>query len=349
MFSENSDTDAAGDRPPSFSRNSGGSSRDRRRKRRANERIAKIADAVASRIASDQNKTTEISPLPEEAQPPTATIAERFLAFFDHASFQTLASIVGGLIGTFLDGRYYCCLSVLVSFGLHRSKALADIAPKFKLLIHLVSVGLACYLLFYMGVQINKSRPHVYTPQDYSNAVKNNLSLPVVQHITNVYQTYMREKKSGPRIDFSEFQSGGSPINGIFPLTTESWNSGDEPALNVRDSAHTLFSDRSLDAENSLFSFLNDHADDKVQPTRDQASGQRLLTPVSLPIPSLEEAQQIQAGHKVLYVGLITRYNDAAGNVFQSEICMFMTYSSNFVYCDHHNGVHKLSKGINQH
>jgi len=127
-----------------------------------------------------------IPAIPTE-EPKIQTVSNRLSTFFEHGSLQTVIGIVGGLAGTFLDGRYFAVLGLYLSFALHRSRTLLGVRRGWGVLIHIIVVSIASTLLFKMGVLINVARPHVYTPAEYLAAVKAGTPLPVTQQINHYY------------------------------------------------------------------------------------------------------------------------------------------------------------------
>lgn len=103
--------------------------------------------------------------------PPVVSKTDRTLRFVDHPSTQGLVWLVSGVAGALMDYRYLCLFGVIVSFGLYRSNALEGIKQKWIMPIHAAAVVIAGIALFFLGTQLNKSRPHVYTPKEYANAV----------------------------------------------------------------------------------------------------------------------------------------------------------------------------------
>jgi|GEM_PF-5530462 len=271
---------------------------------------------------------------------------ERILRFIDNGIIQTLAGLVGGLVGTFLDGRYFAALSIAVSFALYRSKALNGVRHRLILPIHLISVTFAACGLYYMGTQLNKSRPHTYTPADYANAVKDKIPFPITQQITNVYNSFISPIKSlgEPRIDLSEFLFDGADAYGMH-FHTNAINNGTVPAFDVGGTTKSFVKERSRKSEDEIFDFLESRADDTDQPRDDQPPGVAYskIGPTIIPIPSQQERLEIQLGLKVIYIGRIDSYSDAKGHRYHSELCMFMTSRSpTLIYCDGHNKTRRL-------
>jgi hypothetical protein len=311
----------------------GGSSHDRAIARTA----GKVAVESSPPAALQPDKSVAATNLPVQASE-RISISERVLRFLDSGSTQTLAGIVGGIAGTFLDGRYYCVLCVLTSLGLKRSKALDGLKKQWILPIHIGVMLAFGSVLFLIGIQFNKWRPQTFTPSDWVAAVKNNMPLPVNQQITNVYKSYQAKSKVGPVIDFSEFTVDGADDNHIF-LHTDAVNDGDAPALDVEGSAFGLYGDMGQKTEDSLFSDLQKHTADLAQPRRDDPPGVKYQMSERLSSPGLSPQQwaDVQAGRTALYLGRIDRYRDSRGNRYESEICMYLTNARSLMFCDGHN------------
>jgi hypothetical protein len=139
----------------------------------------KAHDRALTRTAEKTNKSMVPSDVHSrstaQAEPSSAprrlTKSERVLRFIDSPSTQTLAGIVGGLVGTFLDARYFCVLCLMTSLGLKRSKALDGIEPKWVLPIHLAVMSVVGAALFLVGIPVNRARPQIYNPHDIAQAV----------------------------------------------------------------------------------------------------------------------------------------------------------------------------------
>jgi hypothetical protein len=213
--------------------------------------------------------------VPESLVPAQSISApERISRLVDSGITQMLAGIVGGLVGTFLDGRYFAALSFMVSFALNRSKALIGIRHRWILPIHAVSVAIAFAALFFMGKQLNKSKPQVYTPEDYANAVRAKLPLPITRQVTNVYNSYVSpEKELGqPRVDLSEF----TPYDqGSRNLSLKSFisNGGTVTAEDVVSSQLVLLRVRGKQSEDELFDTLEKDKFNSLAPREDIAPG----------------------------------------------------------------------------
>lgn len=275
-----------------------------------------------------------------------SSITDRVLRFADHVSVQTLAGIVGGLVGTFLDGRYFAALGLIVSYGLYRSRALAGLRERWVLPAHVTAVTIAASLLFLMGEQLNKSRPQAYTPADYARAVKNSLPLPIIQHITNIYKTYQQRNLEGPRVDHSELNYDGRDGNNLV-FHTEATNNGQEPALDLEGSTWYRFGDKSINTENALFDYLESRVSDAFQPRGDLAPGiqYQVSEPTVIPVPAPDQFAQISSGLKAEYIGRIDRYRDRTGNSYESQLCMYWSNSEEFHFCDGHNWARMLKAG----
>lgn len=122
-------------------------------------------------------------PIEEDALETT----ERFHRFFDSGPPQTAVGIIGGLVGTFLDGRYFALVGLYLVYGLVRSRALRGLTLVVKLVVAIAFSVITCSGFFWMGVQINRARPHIFTPSEYLAAAKAGSPLPIVQQITQYY------------------------------------------------------------------------------------------------------------------------------------------------------------------
>jgi hypothetical protein len=118
----------------------------------------------------------------------SVSVAERGFRFWESGMIQTLLSILGGLAGTFLDGRYFMFLTPLVPAAIHRNKVLEGVEQRKSVILYVVCTSVVALLLFWCGTSLNKSRPNTFTPKDYADAVKK--VLPVVQPPTSTTTIY---------------------------------------------------------------------------------------------------------------------------------------------------------------
>ena len=302
---------------------------------------ARVASQPASELGSLlSNAYVQVSP------------RERVLRLVDNSSTQTLVGIVGGLVGTFLDGRYFAVLSLMVSFALYRSKALDGVRSRLILPIYISSLMISGWVLFCMGIQVNKSRPHTFTPADYLDAIKNHTQLPITQQITNVYNSFISPQKTigEPRIDAAGIIGDASnPVDARgMHWHINAINNGTAPALDVISTEHSFVAAKSKSSEDELFKFIEDHAYDSDAPRYDLPPGPQYseFEPIVVAIPSEQEKVDLQAGTKVLYMGHLNSYRDAEGHRFQSEVCMYMMPRENrLLYCDGHNKTRRLGNG----
>lgn len=313
--------------------NPGGSSHDRAVQKTGKRLDARLDDYSVVAAAHSQRVSTP----------------ERILRFVDSSWIQTISGLIGGLVGTFLDGRYFALISPLVSVALYKSKTLEGAKRGVVLGIHGVAIGVASICLYYMGISLNKSRSHTYTPYDYANAVRNNLPLPITRQITNVYKSYVTPTKSigEPRIDLSEFIPDGVDAQGM-NFHTNAINNGTVPALDVGTSVQSSVRIKSKASEDELFDFLEKTKADHDQPRSDQPPGEKYshAEPITVTL-SEQNKLDIQMGLKVLYLGHIDTYQDAQGHRYQSELCMYYGSPANtLMYCDGHNKSRRLSNPI---
>jgi hypothetical protein len=129
---------------------------------------------------------------------PPIHFKDRVFRFMESSLTQTLLGIVGGTVGTFLDGRYFIVLTPLVPAAFHRNKVLEGLGKGKSVAFYCVSSLLTASLLFWMGTSLNKSRPHTFTPADYANAVKGQLPLPITRQMYNIYNSYAGKSSASP-------------------------------------------------------------------------------------------------------------------------------------------------------
>jgi hypothetical protein len=108
----------------------------------------------------------------DSEEPVTISVWERIVRLSENAVLLMVAGVIGALVGTFLDGRFFMLFAPAVWLALHRSNAFEGIErPMLTIVWLLFGVGVPVGL-FAFGVYINKERPGVFTPKDYADAVK---------------------------------------------------------------------------------------------------------------------------------------------------------------------------------
>jgi hypothetical protein len=100
-----------------------------------------------------------------EMLPTGRSFFERASVFFENGIILTIMSILGGLAGTFVNGRYFLFLCVPIALGLHRSSALNGVTKKGKISIHLLVLCASAVLLWNFGRWWDSSRRSVAIPQ----------------------------------------------------------------------------------------------------------------------------------------------------------------------------------------
>jgi hypothetical protein len=103
---------------------------------------------------------------------PKVTLSDRILRFLDSGLTQTFLGIIGGLTGTFLDGRCFVILSPLVPIALHRNNVLEGIDRPQLTIWYCISTSITIGLVLWFGIYLSKPRPDIFTPKDYASAVK---------------------------------------------------------------------------------------------------------------------------------------------------------------------------------
>src|SRR5450756_1857396 len=149
-----------------------------------------IATAVNKALVEASVEGSSYPPLAVSPPPSRLSITARLHRFLDHGALQTLLGIIGGLVGTLLDGRYLSFLCLWIAWAINRSTALEGIRVSRRIMVYLAALLISAPSLYFMGVKINTAKPHTYTPADYVAAFKNGTPLPITQQVTNVYKTY---------------------------------------------------------------------------------------------------------------------------------------------------------------
>jgi hypothetical protein len=101
------------------------------------------------------------------------SVGNRLFRWLDSGLTQTLIGIVGGLAGTFLDGRYYIILALFVPAAIHQKKVLEDVRKASSIAIYCVSTLICFGVLYWCGVSLNRSHSNTYSPKDWANAMAN--------------------------------------------------------------------------------------------------------------------------------------------------------------------------------
>jgi hypothetical protein len=303
-------------------------------------------------VAGDPPKDERESASENESKPGSEAVAGsvgKVHRFFEHGSFQTLLGIVGGLAGTFLDGRYFAIVGIWISYSLFRSGALRGVSLWWKIPIHLFGVAFASLLLFYMGVQVNKSRPHTYTPEDYRRALVSGQQLPITRQITNIYNSYEHTPtKRGPEIDFTQLV-GLSVDTEHHQLRWQSHalNTGTETARNVRIASAGIARKKSREAEDELFSTIESVVLKSGFAMSDLAPGPQFsrIDPLVADLPTEQDAGELRNGGKVLYIGRVETFADGDGNRYFSEQCAIYSFGSpDLGMCLGHNGTKLIER-----
>jgi hypothetical protein len=135
------------------------------------------------------------TPAVQQSQSTPAAVAktERILRFVDHSTTQLLFSIVGSVVGALMDFRYFCLCGLWVSYSLNRSKALEGIRQKWVIPIHASAVLVAGAALYFVGGQMNKLRPDVYTPKQIANAVWSGHWPPPARQASVIYRDSQKQ------------------------------------------------------------------------------------------------------------------------------------------------------------
>jgi hypothetical protein len=107
-----------------------------------------------------------------ESTAPKITLSDRVLRVVENNVILTLLGIAGGLVGAFLNGRYFVVLAPILPLVMHRTKALEGLEPPTPALVYCFSPIVAVVLLLLGGNSLNHARGGVLTPADYASLVK---------------------------------------------------------------------------------------------------------------------------------------------------------------------------------
>lgn len=270
----------------------------------------------------------------------TRIFGDRIFGVIDSGGIQTLIGVMGGLVGTFLDGRYFSALAIFVPISLYHSKALQGISTFCSILIHMIFVVAAFVLLFYVGINLNRSRPHTFTPADYALAVKEKLPLPIFNQITNVYNSITSQAEAKePLLELSEVISDSSSGHGV-DVHIDALNKGSSAARKVINTEKASLLVRSNSSEDALFKELEkaENDDTATQMDIDPGEDHKVYQPIAM--PAMSEADKLEYQHqtKVLYMGFIDSYSDSHNKRHYVERCMYSTFGYSLLnYCHGHN------------
>jgi hypothetical protein len=275
---------------------------------------------------------------------PAVHFPDRIVRIVESSSTQTLAGIVGGLVGTFLDGRYFAVLGVWASFILYRSNALEGMRRRLTLPIHIFSVALVSVALYFMGIQINKSRPHTYTPADYANAVNAGLPLPIAQQVTNIYRTVQnfgpKDKPPLMKIE-SPVAMRHEPDSILF--NSQMTNIGGQTARDEANLAGAIFTPITERTGDEIFNSTRNQILDKDATKADMAVNVPFQIPTRLRV-SPQDLADYDSGKKAVMVGVLTTYLDAQGKRYFTESCIVITPGSLNHTCVPHNRTYTDTK-----
>lgn len=104
---------------------------------------------------------------------PSATAAERIFAFCENGIVLAVMGVIGGLCGVFVAGKYFMLLTIPLILGLHRSPALVGLGKGKKILGYFGVISISLPLLWLLGTEVDKSRAHISTVQEFSQAALN--------------------------------------------------------------------------------------------------------------------------------------------------------------------------------
>ncbi|MGA1984057.1 MAG: hypothetical protein ABSG84_16530 [Acidobacteriaceae bacterium] len=116
-----------------------------------------------------------------ETPPPSLTLSDRIFRALENAIMLAFLGIFGGLVGSFLDGRYFVVWAPVVPIAIHRGRALEGLVRPAPAVVYSLSTVIAGALLFWCGNSLNHSRAAgTFTPQDLARAVSKVLPEPQV-------------------------------------------------------------------------------------------------------------------------------------------------------------------------
>ncbi|WP_263416057.1 hypothetical protein [Terriglobus albidus] len=276
------------------------------------------------------------------------SIGERIWRVIDNSSFQTTLGWLGGIAGTFLDGRYFVLLGPVVPYAVFRAKSLEGLSPARKFGIYMVTLVIACSGLFKMGVSVNKKRGGTTTPSENRAAISEGKPPPIVQQITNIYPSAKKERAAEPRIDLSEFMLDSvEPGGRVYNLHVDGVNNGSSVARQSRGATYWAIGGREDRTEDKLFEYLYARSKDKDQPVADQPPGEKnsVFMPTYLGPLSDKDMIDVQQSGKRIYVGRLETYLDDDGNKYSTEICQYFRPGDGLLhFCDGHNRSGRLKR-----
>jgi hypothetical protein len=172
--------------------------------------ITQIGNSAPEIPPSSKSEPAAAVSLPEKVD-----TVDRISKVFDHPSTQLVFGVLGGGVGSFLDGRYLAILAFLLNYAVIRTKVVADLSRNARVLVHVLTFSFFGTTFFLVGVSLNMKRPHTYTPADYESAVKNGTPLPIVQTINQIFpkETKVIEKTEAAHILFNPPQFLPNPEN----------------------------------------------------------------------------------------------------------------------------------------
>ncbi len=283
-----------------------------------------------------------------EATPPKITITDRVFRFAESGMTQTLLGIIGGLAGTFLDGRWFMILTPMIPAALHRSKATEGLKRQWSIVILLASCPITAAVLFWCGTLLNKSRPDVLTPADYAVAVqrltgripaitsappkseppKQSVPSRVLETLSVLNATVRVPKSSGDTAQVIL----NVKVNGDRPLTVTDFRVHVVGPIDV--DAH-----KQRDIENAFWNNnVNSHGKESASFPLTLPSGQEIL---QLPNPtepmtiSEDDFKAIQENQKAVYFMYQVR---ATGGRLLLNYCSHLTSDGVLMLCREHNG-----------
>jgi hypothetical protein len=123
------------------------------------ERISPDISSVSKCLSGER-----IADMFEELEKPPLKIAlsQRIFRYFENGLMQVVLGIVGGLAGSFVDGRWFVLLMPLAVAALHRGKVLEGLSRPFRIVIYVLATCAISVVFFRGGMKLNASRDEEY-------------------------------------------------------------------------------------------------------------------------------------------------------------------------------------------
>ncbi len=135
---------------------------------RAMARAAEEQEPLPSESKSPEAPSVQSQESPKERGP---SAVERFFIISENVWILTAISVIAGLAGLFVDGRWFVLFCIPTAFGVHRSKGLRGLGPRPQCGIYALIIAVSAGTCWWVGTGVNKSREHIPTVKEIGDYI----------------------------------------------------------------------------------------------------------------------------------------------------------------------------------